>query len=65
MIMAAITNESNSMLNQVMASMRIDDISLVARNDPLIKKSWNGAHREAWDEKHSRYLPKNENFLVC
>ena len=38
MIMAAITNESNSMLNQVMASMRIDDISLVARNDPLIKK---------------------------
>ena len=38
MIMTAITNESNSMLNQVMASMRIDDISLVARNDPLIKK---------------------------
>ena len=38
MIMAAITHESNSMLNQVMASMRMDDISLVARNNPLIKK---------------------------
>ena len=55
--MTAITNESNSMLNEVMASMRMDNISLVARND---KKSWNGAHREAWNKKHSRYPPKNE-----
>ena len=26
------------MLNEVIASMRMDNISLVARNDPLIKK---------------------------
>ena len=55
MIMTAITNESNSMLNEVMASMRMDNISLVARND---KKSWNGAHREAWDKKTFKIPPQ-------
>ena len=53
--MTAITNESNSMLNEVIASMRMDNISLVARND---KKSWNGAHREAWDKKTFKIPPQ-------
>lgn len=63
MIMPSITKEVNCMLNKTIASMKNDEFSILARNDPLIKQL-GSVFLDKLGDKHSQLVSQKMRELA-